>query len=105
MEAACANTEEEWYQSIKKLIDNRVEREALRKKANACIRENFSVQKTAEELGKQLSEIPCFKQQEFVQYRLGRIKIKGKIRRCISVVKTYGWKLPAVAMRKLRNRK
>ncbi len=105
METACANTEEEWYQSIKKLIDNRDEREALRKKANACIRENFSVQKTAKELGKQLSEIPCFKQQEFVRYRLGRIKIKGKIRRCISVVKTYGWKLPAVAMRKLRNRK
>lgn len=105
MEAACANTEEEWYRNIKNLIDNRDEREALRKKANACICEHFTVQKTAEALYSQLSEIPCSAEREPVRYHLERIKLLGKIRRCVSAAKTYGWKLPMVAVKKLFGRR
>ena len=101
METACKNTEEEWYQAVKELLDNREKREELRKKANICIRENFSVQKTAEELYKQLSEITYSKSRNPVQYHLGMIKAKGMARRCLSVARTYGWKLPMVAIKKL----
>lgn len=105
MEVACKNTEEEWYRAVKELLDNREKREGLRKKANSCVRENFSIQKTAEEFYEQLSEITYSKNKKPVQYHLGVLKVEGMARRCLSVVKTYGWKLPMVAIKKLIQRR
>lgn len=101
----CGNTSEEWYGSIKRLLDNPAEREAMREALSRRISAAYSVQSTAEEFLKRLPKGNGGADGGRISgCRLVLCKGANLWLRAVDLVRRYGWKLPKKLLSELKTR-
>ena len=101
----CGNTPEEWYESIKRLIERPAEREAMREALSRRIGTVYSVRSSAEELLKRLPKASRGSDGGTISgCRLMLCKGANLWLRAVDMVRRYGWKLPQKLLDELKTR-
>lgn len=90
----CENNPEAWYMSIKRLLDNRTEREQLRQAACDYVNREMSISVSAERFARQLPTV-CEGNVPIDLNEMGILlmKTKGLWMRGSELIDRYGWKI------------
>ena len=99
----CSNTAEDWYNAAKKLLDNPDQLERFRQKAVQLASVTFSIPVIAETLDAELEALPVQSRQDCEKVgTLPLLKLMVLWSRFVSGVKRYGFKTPAMILRRLK---
>ena len=99
----CSNTAEDWYNAAKKLLDNPEQLELFRQKAMQLASGTFSIPVIAETLDAELDALPVQPRQDCEKVgTLPLLKLMALWARFVSGVKRYGFKTPAMILRRLK---
>lgn len=97
----CENSQEGWAGALSELIENSALRREMAENCLERARGVFSVETAARELQKALDALDIPETTDQVRISLGRIKAKGLVSWYLEKFKKYGWRTPAVAVKKL----
>lgn len=99
----CQNTEDEWYHALTRLIEDRTLRNQISQNVFTDAQTRFSIEATALKLQESLSEILWFESDRRVIHGIPWLRFQDFARRTARALMKYGWRFPAVALRKFRD--
>lgn len=98
----CANTPEAWTDAVSRLIDDDALRQRISVNAQRQARTEFSVENTARAMAAALGGLMTYESPDRKALRISvGLRVKTLLRRFLSALRRYGFRLPAAAVRKL----
>lgn len=99
----CSNDAESWLETLRELIDNSSKREQLRFKAWSYSNQEMSIRKSADDFALQLPLGQAFSGTRIWVIPKAYV-VWSNIIRVFRVMKSYGWKAPAIVVQKMYRR-
>ena len=98
----CANTEEEWYDAISWLINNKEKRMSMIQNIQKDMEYNYTIDKVTESLLSRLPELVTYSSKEYRPIPLNYIKLSNYWQKIYEFIIRNGWDSFSIAISKLK---